>query len=61
MVSLVVTVTSGELAPLTDTLYMRFGTSSDINKGSPHWMHGGEVAWETVTKGTCPIPTIVHE
>ena len=61
LVSLVVMVLSGsELFPLADTLYMRFVTSSDTNTGSPHWMHGGEVDWSTVTKGTDPIPRKVQ-
>ena len=60
MFSLVVMVIGGEFAPLTETLYMRSVTSSDMNTGFPHWMHGGDVACETVTKGTCPIPRKVQ-
>ena len=60
MISLVAMVRDGESAPLTETLYMRFVTSADTNTGSPHWMHGGEVAWSTVIKGSGPIPTKVQ-
>ena len=50
---MVVILRGDRSAPLSNTLYMRYVTSADMNAGASQWMQGGEVS---VSEDTDPIP-----